>query len=290
MQVIDAGGNIIVPERQPPLDGSVSWKSQLARLIPRRAKPALHAWLHYVHCSGVEPELRLARNLCETDRWSVDVGAMIGYYTWWMQSRSAHVLALEPHPELFEKMRRGYGRKVTVLPYAASDTDGKAEFWRSFRGGEEVYGCSSLEPRANQEYSRLRQIVETRRLDDLCHGRVGFMKIQAEGHENLVLAVARRVVEQDAPTILAALQERHKPGIVGSVRELLERHGYHGWFIWRGRLLPIAAFAAGEHQRADSVPRPGSRNDGAYAYWFIFVPPRRQGLVEDIRRFLRQSG
>ena len=56
-----------------------------------------------------------------------DVGANIGQYTEIFSSLGAHVIAIEPNPELCEGLRfLTYRGSVTVLPCAAGDTLGRA--------------------------------------------------------------------------------------------------------------------------------------------------------------------
>ena len=46
------------------------------------------------------PEIRFTREFCKPDQVSIDVGANIGQFTWWMRRYSKSVVAFEPIPEL----------------------------------------------------------------------------------------------------------------------------------------------------------------------------------------------
>ena len=110
---------------------------------------------------------------------------------------------------------------------------------------------------------------------------MGFIKIQAEGHEAHVLAGATKTVARERPTLLVALQERHRPGIVAEVDAVLEATGYRGWFIWDDALVPIASFSPELHQPPAAVPRPGDRGRHHYAFWFFFFPNERREIPRD---------
>jgi FkbM family methyltransferase len=270
--------------RAPPF--VYGFRSAIGQVVPRRAKPALHAWHEYLR-RWCDPELRLVPLLCDPLRVSIDVGAMLGYYAWWMQLRSAHVVALEPHPELAAKLARGSGRKMAVLPHAASDRSGMAELWRSFRGTREIFGCTSLEPGVNTEYERVAVSVPTCRIDDLGLLPVGLVKINAEGHEAAILSGATRMIATQRPVLLIAIEERFRCGAVAEIQDRLESLGYAGWFIWNGALLPAATFDPELHQQPWRMPRPGEVNHGDYVNWFLFIPARRPDLPLRIARWLR---
>jgi hypothetical protein len=103
---------------------------------------------------------------------------------------------------------------------------------------------------------------------------VGFIKVDVEGHELAVLLGARKILERDRPAILVEAEERHRPGAVQSIRDLLTPLGYHGFMLDAGRLSPISNFDATRDQfipadRVDNLN--GGNYEGRYINNFVFV-------------------
>jgi hypothetical protein len=96
-------------------------------------------------------------------------------------------------------------------------------------------GYSTIEPsnRLDDKVDMSRGIdsvsVETRRLDAMDIGPVGFIKIDVEGHEQEVLEGASATLERDQPSLLIEVEERHRAGAVAGVVGLLTSLGYQAF-------------------------------------------------------------
>ena len=101
------------------------------------------------------------------------------------------------------------------------------------------------------------------------------MKVDVEGHEPEVLRGAEGVLLRDHPSLLIEVEERHRVGSVEESARFLAHMGYMGFFLQRGRLLPIARFELEKHQDPAS-PETYVRN-------FVFVHSDRLG---DIKRLV----
>jgi FkbM family methyltransferase len=255
-------------------------------IVPRRAKVALRAY-YEVSRPDHEPELDLLKHLCARGANAVDVGGMLGVYSYFLSRLAAHVYTFEPHPELFEKLRESFGRNVTVLPYALSDAAGVAELALPQAGAGEVIGRSTIEPGANLEFDRRLVRVPKRRLDQLGIADIGFIKINVEGHELAVLEGARQSIASFRPTIQVGLQERLRPGIHADATGLLAGLGYDGFFVWRRALLPGNEFRREIHQRDENVTAVGAARNEDYAYNFIFVHRSRPEIAGRLKQRLQ---
>jgi putative sugar O-methyltransferase len=139
----------------------------------------------------------LLESLPDRLKIAIDIGAHKGSVTRTLAHMGFKVYALEPHPqtrrrlieELNDLIRSG---RVEVFELAASDCDGAADM---FVGSADTLNTleSAWTTRAFPEYFREKHVirVQTRKLSSLLteHGlrSVGFLKIDAEGHETHVL-------------------------------------------------------------------------------------------------------
>ncbi len=213
----------------------------IVELLPasaRLSKRALSAWL------GGEPELRLLPRLCRADELSLDIGANYGVYAWHLARHSKGVIAFEPQPGPAAFVRRGLGGRVRVEQVALSD--GEGEVMLRVPRDRMQDGRATVEPGNSLEALDATEIVvPRRRLDSYGFERVGFVKIDVEGHEHAVLEGGRGLLERDRPTLVIEAEDRHRPGAVDSVAALLAGFGYRGVFLRDGALVPIERIGAG---------------------------------------------
>jgi FkbM family methyltransferase len=196
----------------------------------------------------VEKELQLLPALCDTDKVSIDVGASMGLYTMHLLGHSSGCVSFEPRPlhatEL-RKMFAGSRPPVRVEQVGLSDHAGSA----LMRVVDSDLGRSTIEPE-----NTLRSVddiheeeIGIRTLDEYKLDNVGFVKIDVEGHEEAVVRGALQTIRQNLPSLLIEMEEKHKPGTIQRMRDLLGELSYAGYFLDGSRLRPIAEAANASH-------------------------------------------
>lgn len=176
------------------------------------AKPSVPIGWHVAFFGTYEPELRsIFRSVLPMGGVAIDVGANVGWHTLLMASlvrNTGTVLAVEPNPsvrlDLEANLRLNRVGQVTVIPCAASDSEGFAEFFgpdaNDSRSGD-GYIVGSETP---GKISTLR--VKTQMLDVLVAaagvGRVDLIKIDVEGSEWAVLQGALQTIERFRPHVV----------------------------------------------------------------------------------------
>ncbi len=163
---------------------------------------------------------RLEEWVSEGD-WVIDVGANIGHYTLRLSSivgERGRVIAFEPIAATFELLASNVARaragNVTLLNAASSDkTEIVGMDIPSFESGLDNFYMASISDAG--EYSCLTLAVDSLNLP----GKVGFVKIDAEGHEMPVLAGMRELLLRDKPVLVVELSNDR-------IQEYLERIGY----------------------------------------------------------------
>ena len=258
---------------------------RIAGRIFRRILPPgvrLH-WIALRNWMRGEAEIRVVRELCDMRRTSVDVGACLGSYAYFMRPHSRSVVAIEPYPVAAAWLRRAFGDKIQVLQVAASDASARIVLRVPLDSA--MLGMATVE-----SANLLRQIpvepitVAAEPLDALPIGPVGLIKIDVEGHEMAVLRGAATIIERDHPAFIIEAEERHKPGAVQDVIGWLGNYGYDGWYLRGGRAHATSTFSA---ERDQPMSARGQTLPGAdYVNNFIFVhsgDPRRERLVRRMR-------
>ncbi|SKA30103.1 methyltransferase, FkbM family [Enhydrobacter aerosaccus] len=233
-------------------------------------------------CEGVyfsqfgEIELRLVKHLCRPDQDSIDVGANIGTYLHAMKRHSRQVHAFEPIPWLAQLLSKKFGRRIIVENVALSSSAGTAVLHIPEIDGTLVTGLSTLSDRFTEQTAHRDIVVETKPLDAVYRGTVGFIKIDVEGAEHNVLQGARRTIERCRPRVLVEAEERHAPGSIRLVESFFRQLGYRGYFVLRRRLQPIERFDPASMQRSEDIAdyrlgMPRSRFE-RYINNFLFLP------------------
>ncbi|MDQ3461755.1 MAG: FkbM family methyltransferase [Actinomycetota bacterium] len=232
---------------------------------------------------GYEPEMRFLRALCSRSDTSIDVGANMGLYTYQLRRHSACCHALEPHPVLAMGLASARLKGVQVHRLALSDRAGSAVLRVPVNdaAGYEHHGHSTIDDQNNLSLAgdvSIRQLeVQLLTLDDFVveHriSRIGFMKVDVEGHELAVLRGGEHTLRRDTPNILVELEERHHPGTVVATKEMLADLGYRCFFL-EGGVWHEA------DERKTNVSS-GARSGDVSTRNFLFAPVLPAGLVFD---------
>jgi FkbM family methyltransferase len=198
-------------------------------------------------------------------------GSFIYWLSWWVHG--GRVVAFEPQPEL----ARALVNICHVIGLFNVTVEAKAVY--SHCGDRDLFmpvghqPGASLNREALQGESFATLQVPLVALDEYfgASDRVALLKIDVEGAELEVLKGAERILRQHAPLLVFECENRHlAPGNVQEIFSYLNDLGYHGSFICRGQVLPIAKFDAAVHQRQNGDWFWKSRD---YCNNFIFRKP-----------------
>ncbi len=149
----------------------------------------------------------------------LDVGANIGIFGIRQARRGAQVLAFEPNPDAYSRLvwnvkANGLGGRVTTLPYALGDTQGRASLLRSY---------STL---VTQVIPDPTGDIEVRTLDDVVGQfgleRVHILKLDVEGSEAAVLRGGRNSLSRVGRVVM----EYHGQELLEEVSNLLAQASF----------------------------------------------------------------
>jgi len=250
----------------------VETKAGTRRLMERHFPRAMMNF-RVLKKTGFEKEMTFLPELCDPKKVSLDIGANIGMFTWHLKRHSLSTMAFEPNPYLSGLLRRTFKGSVPVRQIALSNRRGTASL--SFPNDEHALGSLAAtdgqQCLSDNSASYTSFDVETLRLDDLELPPVGFVKIDVEGHELEVLEGAQQTIRRHRPKLLVEIEERHRPGAVKKVIELLTKWGYAGSVLINGKLTAVSEFRLDTHQNPLNLDDYGNRI-GTYINNFIFTP------------------
>lgn len=192
-------------------------------------------------------EISFLRGVLQRGMTFVDVGANWGLFTLvarHLVGNEGRVLALEPDPRLFRKLKSNLERNqlhdVTVLEVAAADVDANMRLVAHDHGGGN-WGVSRLAHRRPDNQSDFLVVARTldALLDDNSLRGVDLVKIDVEGAEDLVIGGMRAgLISQRYKMILLELHPLHlaeRSQQIGDITSLLLGKGYLGYSLNCGK-------------------------------------------------------
>jgi FkbM family methyltransferase len=191
----------------------------------------------------------------------LDVGAAVGMYSHFWAPLCRHLYAFEAVPPVFGQLLKVEERhnNMTAINKAVGAFNGEADFYvddkrlsnSSFRdlvGGQKI-------------------VVPVTQLDSCKFDKVGFIKIDVEGHELDVLNGAIDIVVEQRPTVMCEIYPKFNNGPVLDTFQYFFELGYKCFYNVKGQgLEPIVNPAHGVDIADD--PAMIAKHDGD----FLFVP------------------
>ena len=219
----------------------------------------------YKYAKYRSPELSLISNLVKNTQNSIDIGANLGLFTFFMSRASKHVFAFEPNPYPLENLKGLVDSNVTVLPIALGNNDGPLEIKiPHHRKGWSSNGASL----ASKEINDGKIIkIQCRKLDSLNIENIGLIKIDVEGFEIEVIRGAKDTILKNKPVMIIENETVHTKD-TNELFSTMNEFGYDKYICNSiGKLEKIGNFSVEENQKN------AIRNlDINYIQNFIFIP------------------
>jgi FkbM family methyltransferase len=221
-----------------------------------------------------EEEFWLVPVLCSPEKTSIDIGAHLGLYSYYMAKYSQNVIAFEPNRDLHNDLHRLLGRNFHLESVALSRTAGKA----LIRIDNQNTGVSTIEEKndlscVTDKSAVVTREIETRTLDSFNLSNIALIKIDVEGHEEAVLEGARETIQRSQPALIVESEDRHNQGAPRRIAQSLGALGYLCFYLKDHALCDFSAL-----RPEDTDPANLSRGV-AYINNFIFIPAAHSALV-----------
>ena len=213
-------------------------------------------------------EMGLLKFLCSSSKASIDIGANLGMFTYYMARYSPMVYAFEPNPYPYRILQHIIDKNVKLEQAAITDTSCEVELtvWRSSKGWTSNGAALNSKLEANVEHTIVN--VPGHRLDDMDLGEIGFIKIDTEGHEMAVINGALKTIETHRPNLFVEDEYFRRQEKESEVFNILKEFNYDGFFLMDGVLTNISKFTPEKLQDKAVCENLNSR----YIKDFIFLP------------------
>ncbi len=193
---------------------------------------------------NTEKEIRVLDKLVDGSKASIDIGVYRGVYSYFLSDLCKYVYAFEANPLLYSKLVDGfkYKKNIKIENAAVSSESGETELRIPIRDiaasfdNEEKYklGTATIHKSNNLENEKFETIKAIKKisLDEYnFEHKIGFIKIDVEGHELEILNGAKKFIAQNMPTMLIEIEERHSGIQPHTAINEIEQLGYKCFFI-----------------------------------------------------------
>jgi|TARA_B110001454_G_C12698186_1_gene425384 FkbM family methyltransferase len=169
-----------------------------------------------------EKEIRILKQLVDPETASIDIGVYRGVYSYHLLKYSKFVYAFEANRLLFEKLTNGFKKysNIKLENLAISSSSGKDTLKIPLRNEnikhsdyEELYqlGTATIHQDNDLNNQKFHTIeVNKINLDSYnFNHRIGFIKIDVEGHELEIINGARALISKYKPNMMLEIEQRH---------------------------------------------------------------------------------
>ena len=196
-----------------------------------------------------EKELDIIDKYADKSMDALDIGVYRGVYSYKLSQNFKTVHAFEPNPLLFpylEKNLKKIIKNIKLYNYALSDINGKSELKLPLRSNsifkdniEELFKLGAATMHPENEIDNYKKIpINIKKLDEIkIDNKIGFIKIDVEGHEKNVLEGGRETIKKDEPVLLIEIEEKHTRKPVEETINFVRSLNYEAYVYNNNKLI-----------------------------------------------------
>ena len=161
----------------------------------------------YKYAKKITPELNLIKDLTDQNKVSLDIGANLGLFTFFIQKYSKFVYAFEPNPYPLRYLYSLVGKNVKVIPIAISELE--SEVILNIPKKPKGWSSNGASLKNTSEFD-IKYKVDAKTIDSLKIKNIEFIKIDVEGNEMSVLKGATNTLLTQKPNLLVENESIHQ--------------------------------------------------------------------------------
>ena len=200
---------------------------------------------------GYEKELEIINQFTDKSKDAIDVGVYRGIYSYKLAQHFKFVHCFEANPLLYPLLNDNLKKiikNINLYNLALSSDNGETILKLPLRSKsffkkniEELYelGAASVHP--NNKFNNFKEVkVKKKKLDSIkFENKIGFIKIDVEGHELEVIEGALKTIKENKPVLLVEIEEKHSKRMVIDSIKYIENIGYKCYFEKNKELLHV---------------------------------------------------
>ena len=198
-----------------------------------------------------EKELEVINQFADKSKDALDIGVYRGVYSYKLSQNYNLVHSFEPNPLLYPYLKRNLKKiinNIKLYNLALSDKNGETRLKLPIRNNsifstniEELYqlGAASIHP--ENKFEKFKEVVvKMKKLDDLkIENKIGFIKIDVEGHELEVIKGSSKIISENMPILLVEIEKRHTNKPVLESINYIKNIGYDCFFVKNKKLISV---------------------------------------------------
>ncbi len=216
------------------------------------------------YSKNTSPELNIIHSISDSNKVSLDIGANLGLFTYFMSRSSKKVFAFEPNPYPLKHLKNIIDNNVEIVPIAIGDEDGVIKLnVPKNRKGWSSNGASIKNVKLNRG---MQYEVSIRKIDTLKIHNIGLIKIDVEGAELEVLKGARKTISDQKPNLIIEneINHTHTPELLFN---FMKNINYNAFYVNNNKKL---VKLEGDFNIFENQKDPANKRFG-YIQNFIFI-------------------
>ena len=212
-------------------------------LLKKRLKRAIK--------KGYEKELKIIDKFADRSKDALDIGVYRGIYSYKLSQNFKNIHSFEPNPLLFpylEKNLKKIVKNIKLYNLALSDRSGESELRLPTRSKsifknniEELYKLGAATMHPDNEVMQYKKFpIMTAKLDDIkINNKIGFIKIDVEGHEKNVLIGGQALIKENKPVMVIEIEERHTKKPIKETINFIKNLNYDCYYLSGDKMINI---------------------------------------------------
>lgn len=210
-------------------------------LLKRRLKRAIK--------KNYEKELSVIERFADKSKDAIDIGVYRGVYSYKLAQNYNFVHSFEANPLLYPYLDRNLNKiikNIKIYNLALSNLNGETSLRLPLRSHsifndniEELYQLGAASIHSKNQFDKFKEIVvKMKKLDDIkIKNKIGFIKIDVEGHESEVIEGAINTIIANKPVLLVEIEQRHTKKPVEKCISFINKIGYKSFFLKNKKLI-----------------------------------------------------